>query len=921
MFFKEKTGVRSVRMAIGLLAGLAGANALAQEQVIQRVEITGSAIKRIQREGALPVQVISKETIARTGATTVSDLVQKLPAMQGFTIEAIAAGTNSGGRTTASIHGLGGAYTLVLLNGRRMAPLQDSGSSVNLNSIPLSAVERVEVLTDGASALYGADAIAGVINFILKKNYQGVAVDAGYVHPEHAGGKSANASITGGFGDLDTDGYNVLMTYRHDEQRQLKAPQRRFAATAYIPFSHEGANYIYDRTSTSTVPANATVSFTNPAVNKAIGFNPFQKATGACADLNVPYLSNDAQTNFCSFDFAATVEIIPESKRDTFFSSGRIKLGENATAFADLSLGRFDLTARIAANPVNVSIPKGTPLYNQYIQPYLTPTQQELATGAVAQFRAVDWGTRDSQTITDVRHLVAGVEANAYGWDLNSAVTLSKYKINEKYTGGYMLNTEFRSMLTNRTFDPFAASGSQSEATKTLIENSLFKGSIREAYSDMKGFDVRGSREVFELPGGAASVAVGADYRELQQVQTASQAAKNGTIYAFNAPAENDYTRDSTGAFAELAMPVLKNLEMTAAVRWDKYSAVKDALAKKDVGDSQDASTYKVTARWSPVQQVLVRASYGTGFRVADQDSIASPVVAAGVTSGSYVCPPALEGENAAYCRPGRQQYDVKRGGNAALSPEESKQYTLGFRIEPSSTVTFGADLWDVRMTNQVSSVSEIQAFADPSKFRELFSPFTNPATGELKWSFLQAPINIGRSHYRGIDWDFTVGEKYSFGKLSVNVNGTHMLKADYTTPGTDNVWTDSMDRYGIDNQVTFRNVARVTAALESGKMVNSFTLNYRNGYTDAAANPYNIATKANITQAIRLQVPSYSTIDYQGKYNISKQWDVRLGIKNLLDKEPPLSLRTSSGHQVGYDPRYADTMGRTLYLNTSYTF
>ncbi|MGZ8294644.1 MAG: TonB-dependent receptor domain-containing protein [Telluria sp.] len=920
MFFKEKIGVRSVRMAIGLI-GLIGAQAVAQEAPIQRVEITGSAIKRIQREGALPVQVISKETIARTGATTVSDLVQKLPAMQGFTIEAIAAGTNSGGRTTASIHDLGGSYTLVLLNGRRMAPLQDSGSAVNLNSIPLSAVERVEVLTDGASALYGADAIAGVINFILKKNYQGVAIDAGYVHPEHEGGKSANASITAGFGDFDTDGYNVLMTYRHDEQQQLKAPQRSFAKTAYIPFAWDGVNYIYDRTSTSTTPANATVSFTNPGVNKGIGFNPYQKANGSCAELNVPYLSNDAFTNFCSFDFAATVEIIPESKRDTFFTSGRMKLGENATAFADLSLGRFDLTARIAANPVNVSIPKGSALYNQHIQPNLTPAQQTLATGAVATFRAVDWGTRDSQTITDVRHLVAGVEAAAYGWDFNSALTLSKYKIDEKYTGGYMLNTEFRAMLTNRTFDPFAPAGTQTDAAKALIQGSLFKGSIREAYSDMKGFDVRGSREVFELPGGAASVAVGADYRELNQVQTASAAAKNGTIYAFSAPAENDYTRDSTGAFAELAMPVLKNLEMTAAVRWDKYSAVKDALAKKDVGDSQDASTYKVTARYSPTQQILLRASYGTGFRVADQDSIASPVVAAGVTAGSYTCPPALESENAGFCRPGRAQYDVKRGGNAALSPEESEQYTLGFRIEPSSSVTFGADLWDVRMTNQVSSVSEVQAFADPAKFRELFSSFTNPGTGEQKWAFLQAPINIGRSHYRGIDWDFTVGEKYSFGKMTMNVNGTHMLKANYTTPGTDNVWTDSMDRYGINNAVTFRNIARASVALESGKMVNSLTLNWRNGYTDAPANPYNVATKANITTAIRLEVPSYTTIDYQGKYNISKKWDVRLGVKNLMDKEPPLSLRTSSGHQVGYDPRYADTMGRTLYLNTSYTF
>ena len=922
MVFQEKTSVRSVRLALGLLAAVVAGQASAQETPIQRVEITGSAVKRIQKEGALPIQIITKETIARTGATTIADLVQKLPAMQGFTIEAIAAGTNSGGRTTASIHGLGSSYTLVLLNGRRMAPLQDSGAVVNLNSIPLSAVERIEVLSDGASALYGADAIAGVVNFILKKNHQGLTLDAGYVHPEHSGGKSANASVTYGFGDLETNGYNVLMTYRHDEQEQLKSTQRRFAATSYIPFSHDGVNYIYDRTSTSTQPANATVAFTNPAVNKGIGFNPYQKANGKCADNNVAYLSNDALTHFCSFDFVTQVEIIPESKRDTFFTSGRFKLNENVTAFADVSLGRFDLTARIASNPVNVSIPKGTALYNQYIDPYLTPEQRNLATGATALFRAVDWGTRDSRTITDVRHVVAGVEANAFGWDLNSAVTLSKYKIDERYTGGYMLNTEFRAMLANRSFDPFAPAGSQTDATKKLIQDSLFLGSIREAYSDLKGFDLRASREgVFALPGGAASVAVGADYRELNQVQNASAPAKNGAIYAFSAPAENDYTRESKGAFAELVMPVLKNLEMTAAVRYDDYSAIKDARAKRDVGDSQDATTYKVTARWSPTSQILLRASYGTGFRVADQDSIASPVVAAGVTAGSYVCPGALEAENAGYCRPGRQQYDVKRGGNESLKPEESKQYTIGFRIEPSSNFTFGADLWDVRMTNQVSSVSEIQAFADPAKFRELFSGFTNPGTGEVKWSFLQAPINIGRSHNRGIDWDMTVSEKYSFGKLTLNVNGTHMLKADYTRPGTDNIWENSMDRYGIDNAVTFRNVARFSAALETGAMVNSLTLNWRNGYTDAAATPYNTATKANVTSPIRLQVPSYSTIDYQGKYNISKKWNVRLGIKNLLDKEPPLSLRTSSGHQVGYDPRYADTMGRTLYLNSSYTF
>ncbi|HTD06873.1 MAG TPA: TonB-dependent receptor, partial [Undibacterium sp.] len=161
--------------------------------------------------------------------------------------------------------------------------------------------------------------------------------------------------------------------------------------------------------------------------------------------------------------------------------------------------------------------------------------------------------------------------------------------------------------------------------------------------------------------------------------------------------------------------------------------------------------------------------------------------------------------------------------------------------------------------------------------------------------------------------------EKFGFGTLTVNVNGTHTLKSDYTKPGSDNDWTNSLNYFGINNAVTFRDIARVTAALETGAMTNIVTANYRNGYTDAEASVRNTATNAN--ELIRLQVPSYTTIDWQGKYLVSKVWEVRAGIKNLFDKAPPLSLRASSGHQVGYDPRYADVFGRTFYLSSNYKF
>lgn len=168
----EKILSRSVRLmfvgGVAMGAGMLAQPVFAQDATPQRIEITGSSIKRIAKEGALPVQTLSRKDIEQTGVTNVADLVASLPAMQGFITSSASVNGGGSGVQTASIHAIGTAYTLVLLNGRRMAPY-GTGSAVNLASIPLSAVERVEILTDGASTLYGSDAIAGVINFILKK--------------------------------------------------------------------------------------------------------------------------------------------------------------------------------------------------------------------------------------------------------------------------------------------------------------------------------------------------------------------------------------------------------------------------------------------------------------------------------------------------------------------------------------------------------------------------------------------------------------------------------------------------------------------------------------------------------------------------------------------------------------------------------
>ncbi|OWQ88513.1 TonB-dependent receptor [Roseateles aquatilis] len=924
--------IRRISAAAALVAVSIGAAHAQESQQLERIEITGSSIKRVANEGSLPVQLITQEDIKASGATNVADLIQRLPAMGGnLTIGDIAIGSNSGGIATASIHGIGESYTLVLLNGRRIAPT-GSGSRINLNSIPMSAIERIEVLTDGASALYGSDAIAGVVNFVLKRNVQGGNITANYSNPVGSGGSAANISATYGLGDLERDGYNVVATYRRDEQKQLKSGDRSFAKSAYLPFTFGGRPYAYDRTSTSADPANAAVVFKRltgeTTTLPAYSFNPYRMTNGQCATNNVYSLSNTIPANSnakagtaqCAFDFVSTIDIYPESTRDALYLTGEAKAGQNVRVYTDLAFTRLDLTARIAPNPVPIAIGTSSPLFAKYVAPYLTPAQIAHVDTVTANYRATDFGTRDSQTITDAKHAVVGAKADIGEWSLDGALTWSQNSLDERYIGGYFKAKEFNNILSTGALDPFVPSGNQSAATQQLIKDSIYHGTIREASTTLKGADVRASGELFKLPAGMVSLGVGADFRNYHYKQTPSADAVGGVIYNFAPNPAYDMQRDNVGAFAEFLIPVIKDLEATAAVRYDSISKIKDAINKRDFGKTETAATYKLSARYKATQSLLVRGSYGTGFKAPDMLDIAQPLVTNGVTASSYDCPFPGDGSGAAPCKPGKSQYTQLSGGNEALKPEKSKQLTFGVRFDPTKNFGASLDYWQVKLRDAVSAVSANQAFGDPQLYKNLFTTYKLPAETNAYYAFMALSTNIGQSIYKGVDWSLEGRTAIEgLGRLTTTVNGTYMIKASYTRPGTATDFTDSLGKYGVDAQVIFRNTAQARFALETGPVTNALTVKYRSGYTDISQTVRDLTTGANTR--VQLTVPNYITFDYQGSYRYSKALELRLGIANLTNQAPPFTLRDSSGHQVGYDPRYASPLGRTVYLTGSYNF
>ena len=929
----------------------ATANAWAQDTAPQRVEITGSSIRRIEAEGALPVTVISRDAIDKTGAASVTELIQKLPAMTGGNFQASSSSVNGNGNgtSTAAIHALDQKYTLVLLNGRRVAPFGGFGASgadgsVNLQSLPLDAIERVEVLTDGASALYGSDAIAGVVNFITKKNMTDAAVFFNGSRPTQAGGSKWSTGISKGFGDLDKDNNNLLLSYSHDVQNKLMASQRAVSRRGgLIDFTIDGQPVVYDQTSSNSLPGNIYL-------DSGASFNPYFNLNGNCGTNPAVFVSGSK----CRTNYAATVQDIPGSKRDSVFVSDHFKLDANNALFAEAMWSKYDMTAAFApsAQPMGLGsddLP-GQPLnilWQKYVVPY-EAANDDTSAGGQMRYRSMEAGGRTDEWETVAHHFVVGAEGTAMDWDYNASLTFSSNQDQDKLAGGYLDFNKFVDLISSGAYDPLVPIAGQTLAPSVL------HGTFLKTKVAQNVLSLHASKDLFELPGGKSSLGLGVDYTDQSLKQDTSTLAQfgNGTaaevgatdyaVGGFYGYVPMEATRRNYGAFAELLMPVAKKAEVTASVRFDRYDRVHNEmpftqvandltpLPAADEGNSFSRPTFKLSFRAEPVDTFLLRGSVGTGFKAPSVNQVAAPLAFSTNTSGSYVCP--FPGTPVCVANgTGTQQWDLISAGNPAtgaggLKAESSQQWTFGGRWEPAKTVSVGLDYCGVKLKNQIlAGMPENYAFANASSLTNLFvSPYQDPA-GYQTVALIQQPFNAGKANYQGLDWEINLSTNTSFGKLSADLSGTHMLKADYNLPGGKQ--TD-LGQFGGDNNVVFRDIVRLMLGLQYGDFTHTFAINYKSGYADQAFT----ADSGNVSQllpdgsegdgvAYNGRVPSYTVADWQTRWQYSKNFRLTFGISNIFNTKPPLSLKVVGGNQEGYDGRYADPTGRAIAVGASYRF
>ncbi len=909
--------------AVGVGA-LAPTKALGQEEPIEEIVVTGSAIKRVDLNNALPIQVFDTEDIVHSGVTNTTDFIESIPAMQNYYTSSDSVGGSGGGIRTANLRGIGDQYTLSLLNGRRMAPA-DSGSLIDLSNVPLAAIERVEVLTDGASALYGSDAIAGVVNFIMKDEVQGTTFTIRGDQPSEDGGESWNADIVTGFGSLDTDGFSIVAAYSHQEQDQLAAADRDFAETGFIFFEENGTDYYFQNSSANVIPGNAYV-YTADYETQITSFNPNALANGGvCAQQTTP----DGEE--CRFDYTSTIEVIPEHERDSIWLNGKMQFTENLTGFATVLWSNYEMTARIAPYPTGeIPLPLDSDLVQDNVIPYLTAEELALlgTDGEVTgTWRALPAGNRTTTYDTDSLNLTAGVEGFAGEISYSGAITYAETEVDQSYPTGWLLLDEFVEASSSGAFNIFAAQEDFTDADREALAPTIYHGDWDVVKNTMTTLDFQASMPVFQMNGGEAQLAVGGDYRITNYERTLSDANTNATLLFLSPDTPYELERDQWGLYGELYMPVLDNLEITASLRYDDISAVDgknvDGASVGDIDAGDDDTTYKLSALYRLNDAIAFRGSYGTGFKAPSMREIGEPLSDFGVTSGTFACPfnASNDPENKArWCNTGEDQYNVYRQGSAGLQFETSTQYTFGAVLTPWDSFDMTIDYWNIELEDLVERLTESQIFANPEAYYDLFTFKTNAATGRDELAIIQAAVNAGTSDNSGIDYAVNQTIDLDWGTLDLGLTGTYMIESESSLTGS------SLGKFGADDAVVFRNVIALRGTLYTGNWQHNLNLWYRSGYDDQPQTVEVVQDGVPLgqgpTETVQLDVDEYVTVDYMVEYRmLDDALGLTFGVNNIFDEEPPLSLRVSgSGHQVGWDPRYTDPYGQTFYLKADYT-
>jgi iron complex outermembrane receptor protein len=928
----------------------------APASTLQKVEITGSSIKRVAGESAVPVQVISRQDLVAQGITSAEQLISVISA-NGNGLDNLASNADvvsgaqrgNNGSTGANLRGQGSGSTLVLLNGRRLPASGLNGGVVDLNVIPFSAINRVEILYAGGSSKYGADAVGGVINFITRNDYQGLEVEAFEDATQHKGGNIGRVSITGGAGNLDTDKYNVMFAFTHKDAQKLSGDQRAFVNT-FQP--NRGLSVDTRGTPIATVFAisslysGLSLNNTNSAGR---GTGPVLQGSGSTQTYNgINVLNLPGGAGCSSVDGMAAYDAVlwasPAAKYGCAWDTGRAAVLQQPVDTNDLlargiyRMGEHQFTAEYfgsrvesaksfsanqitsstsATNPFfNLAYPSTGASYNDvFNQLVKTFPQLEANRGNPLAFRwrCLPCGSRELDTKADVQRLTLGADGPiGGGWDYKAGFSTGFDDRSSLLGNGYFYGKPFAALINTGVLNPFSLTQTQAalDALKGVSANgvTLYGGKFTVTQAD-----VQASGPLFKLPAGDANAAVGLESRSEKYKFNGNATDLATQLAIFNAPFDSvnsldGVTRDIHAIYAELQLPITKQLELNFQVRHDSYTGF---------GGSTNPS---VSMMFKPTETMLFRASYSTTFHVPSFNQLFNGITDSPYSSKDLAdpakCPTLKVDPTKAGCE--SITPDILTGGKADLGPEKGKVAGFGFVIEPTSNTNFGMDFWSIRRTANIV----LPALSDLVNNYSLFSAnfIRDPATGNI--AFIDERwVNSGETSTKGVD--ITAGANGSMmdGKWTLKMVGTYLFERKSKLLANSDWGPSEINQFTRSGDLFLRWKHSLVGTYTSGPWTTTLQQLYRTGYKDAQLP--GVANGSIVPTDYNPNVSAYTLYNVSVSYTGIKNTSLTVGIKNLFDKDPPFSAAYDGNTGAGssWEPRVADPRGRSLQLLANYKF
>jgi iron complex outermembrane receptor protein len=905
---KKQPSRTALAAALAAAFGLVSAEAFAQaaEPVkIQRVEVTGSSIKRLDNETALPVQTIKREDIDKSGVTTAAELLKNIsantaPLSDGASITDGTSGQR--GFNGANLRGLGVSSTLVLLNGRRLANFASPGDNagVDLNNIPAGAIQRVEILKDGASAIYGTDAIGGVINFITRKDYQGVDLNASAAGTQQGGAGKRTASISGGMGDLSNDRFNVFGILDVQQLDPMRSIQRDFVAERPL------ATNLPALMSSNTYPANVDISSAQrnaliaagvlPAGTTGTRINPSSPGCNGPATVFAP--NGPGGPLACSYDYMQNTELYPESRKIGFIGRATFQVNTDHQVFAELVQSQADSRYVLSPNPIRIRNLPVSRLPAKYATPLSAPGLP--ATFSGIRYRMEEAGNRTNEVKSTAQRLVLGATGLVAGWDYDLGVSRAENRAVDNYVDGYVLFDKFEQGVINGTINPF---GPSSQAGRDLINSIKVNDAARSSKGVSTAVDGKVSKALMALEGGELAIAVGGEARRERTTFTPSALLLSNNIAGDRGTGAStlrgtDDSREVWSVFTELNAPITKQIELQLAVRHDDYS---------QVGSTTNP---KVSIRWQPAPSVLVRGSANTGFRAPSLSDLNRPTTFG--SAASFLTDPQCVSTGLDTLNNCTDQWAVERRSNPNLKPETSRQFALGAMWDITRQLNLQLDYWNIQKKDVISTLGEQIIIASPAKYNGKY--IQRDASGFISNILLQKE-NQGMLKTSGLDVgaDFKTAASPN-GRYSVNMSGTLVLKYDRQF-GPLEGFRSNLGLF-LNDQVIQKWRHRISFGYDRGALSATLSNQYSSSYTDHNT-AYDPVTNKLLPER---RVKAYSLWDMTASYAVNKQIKLRAGVLNLFDTDPPYS---NQAHYflAGYDPSYTDPRGRSAFASVNYSF